>query len=77
MKTLLLLTDSKVDLASAVKRTVVEECEQFLKILNELRIFLLFLADRSNEFVVVLNFYHERCQFQIEQEDIFLVLNSS
>ena len=36
VQTLLLLTDSKVDLASAVKRTVMEERKQFLKILNEL-----------------------------------------
>ena len=33
------------------------------------------LVDRCNEFVIILDFDHKRCQFEIQNEDISLVLD--
>ena len=73
---LLLLSDTDVDLASSVKGSITEKGEQLFEILHQLcsvlvrdRFFFvegLSGGDRRNEFVVVLNFYHQWRQFQIQ-----------
>ena len=75
VQVLLLLAYADVDLASSVKGAITEEGEQLFKILHKpgnvlvcchfLFVKSLSAGDRRNEFVVVLNFDHQRRQFQI------------
>ena len=63
MQALLLLPNAHVDLPSSVKRAIVEESQELPELLDRLGFGL---GDRSDEFVVGLDFHHERGQFQIQ-----------
>ena len=75
VQVLLLLAYPDVDLASSVKGAITQKCKQLFEILNQLCSLLvccrflivnsLSTCDRLDEFVVVLNLYHEWSQFQI------------
>ena len=75
VQVLLLLSYADIDLASSVKGAITQECEQLFEILHKscsllvgLRFFFvssLSTSNRLDEFVVVLNFDHKWCQFQI------------
>ena len=73
MQVLLLLANAHVDLFPPVECAIVEEREKFFELLDN----SIFVRDRSNEFVIILDFHHERGQFQIKQKNVFFVLDCS
>ena len=73
MQALLLLANAHVDLSSSVKSAIVQEGQKFLEVLNN----FIIICDRSNEFVVTLYFDHQGGQFQIQQQNVLLVLHGS
>ena len=73
MQALLLLANAHVDLSSSVKSAIVQEGQKFLEVLNN----FIIISDRSNEFVVALYFDHQGGQFQIQQQNVLLVLHGS
>ena len=71
MQALLLLANANIDLLPPVERAIVEEGQQLLELLHHLGL----VRDRSDEFVVVLDLDHQRCKFQIQQQNVLFVLD--
>jgi len=64
LQALQLLSNSNIYFLSPVESAIVQECEQFLEILDKLLVLVAFeISDRFDEFVEVLDFYHQGCQF--------------